>query len=226
MQNPDLREAPQQEAWKTLADVYSPLKLNLQKANVQQLIATVNRDVVASLAGRKAMLGDTLPALEEAGITVPPALDDPKLEKQLQEAQTKADEAYTETQKLLQESVIDAPGSSESEQAAKNGASVMLVVSHYGQAQLARTMKDDAAAKKHMSEAIALVKGGQGMETDAYPLSIRTSLGLVAPPTASTGPSSRPAAPARGARPATAPAAGEPAADTTQPATTAPAPTE
>jgi hypothetical protein len=220
MQNPDTREMPQQEAWKTLSEVYGPAKLNLQKANAMALSASVQRDAAASLAARKEMLAVALPALEKAGITVPPALDEPKLDASLSEAQTKAEEAYEATLKQLQENVIDAPGSSESEQAAKNAGQVLMAITRYGQAQLARVVNDDAAAKKHMSEAVQLVKSGQGMEMDAYPLYLRTALGL-APAATTTGPTSRPAARPGAAGGAAAGAGAAGAA--TQPAT---APTE
>jgi hypothetical protein len=217
-------KAPQKSAWDALKDLYSPSKLALQKAAVQQMQADVYRDDVRSLVARQQMLASVKPVLEEAGIALPAGLDDGKIDAQLQEAQGAANAAYEEARKLIQDEVID---KAQSDAPLMKAATVMLVVNQYGRAQLAAATND--------SSADALLNAArQTVSTtpDEFPIGLRASLGIQAPTTApsSTQPTTHAAegaaapAPAAATEPTTAPAgvaATEPAA--TPPAATAPA---
>jgi hypothetical protein len=234
-------KAPQKAALDALKDLYSPAKLNLQKAAVQQMLADVYRDDVRSLVTRQQMLASVKPVLEEAGIAMPAGLDDGKVDAQLQEAQGAANAAYEEARKLIQEEVIEkAP----SDQALLKSANVMLVVNQYGRAQLAAATND--------SSADALLNAArQTVSTtpDDFPIALRASLGIQAPTTApsatqpaegtpttapagaATEPTAAPAAPAgTTTEPAPAPAPAAPGSETppaaAPPAATAPAGTQ
>jgi hypothetical protein len=206
-------KAPQKEAWKALTDLYSPARLALQKAAVQQMLADVYRDDVRSLVTRQQMLESVKPVLEEAGIALPAGLDDGKLDAQLQEAQGAANAAYEEARKLIQDEVID---KAQSDQQLMKAGTVMLVVNQYGRAQLAATTNDPAA-----DALLSAARQTVSTTPDDFPLALRASLGIQGP---TTGPTTEPvgavgattqsaegAVPATEPTPAAAGAATEPA---------------
>jgi hypothetical protein len=217
-------KSPQKAALNALKELYSPAKLNLQKAAIQQMLADVYRDDVRSLVVRQQMLASVKPVLEEAGIQLPAGLDDGKVDAQLQEAQGEANKAYDAARDMLQTEVIDKGGPE------ADPGSVMLVVNQYGRAQLAG-LTNDPSAETLLSAARQTVTA----TPEKFPMSLRASLGIQAPTTAPSatqpaeGAATQPgAAPAPAATEPTGAAATEPApaaaqAEPAAPAATAPA---
>jgi hypothetical protein len=199
-------QLPQNNAWRAMEEMFSPARLNLHKANALHLLAIVRRDEAANLAARARMLNTVKPALGDAGIDLPPTLDAPKVDADLQVATAAANEAYDVALKTLQTDVIEAAGGSDLEAASRDAAQVALVVAQFGRAQLAAAVNDEQGAKKLMDAARQTVTSGP-MPGRAVP-AVRARL---ARPRTTRPPRPRPA-PRRPARPPRPPAAGTPAA--------------
>jgi hypothetical protein len=224
-----ISQLPQAAAWKAAVAAYSPASLNIQKANVQQMLASLHRDALASIVSRRQMIAAVGPVLKEASIEAPAELADANLDTQLQETQKAATEAYDAADALLQE-IIDGGNVDD---ATRNTAQTAQVIALYGRAQLALVAGDAEASKQALSRARETVNSGP-MPADQYPDYVRVSLGMAkaattAPaPVPTTIPASAEgeaaAQPAEGA-PATAPADAAPpdAAPATAPTEGAPA---
>jgi hypothetical protein len=221
--DPNARTLPQAEAWKSLSESLNPGGLNLQKANVQQMLAALHRDAAASLAARSRMLSVIGPTLEEGKIDVPAELMQPDIEKQLAAEQTAATEAYAATDALLKDEVVDkVTGSSPTDTIIRNGGTVAQVIALFGQAQLHRAVGNDAEAQKLADAARSTVQNGT-VPAEEFPAYVRHALGIhvAAPTTVPTAPTPTP-----GAEPTTAPTTeptSEPAPSTEPAPATAPA---
>jgi hypothetical protein len=220
LRNQDIAGTPQLKARTWMAEGYSELKLNLQKANVQHVLAAAHRDAAATLAGRKLLAAVVKPILDEAGIPVPAGVDDPKVDAQFEEQRAAAEQMYKEADDLLA-SVIDGSGNSPTEQDAKRNAQISRVAAQYGRAQLLRIAGDAQKADGLIADARKTVNSGAPIAKEQYPLYLLIALGLVEAPALqtalpATAPSEAPAATQPAEAPATAPAEPEP--------TTAPAP--
>lgn len=224
MSNGDYKGMPQhgpKGSWAWMAEVYSLAKLNLQKANVQHMIASLHRDGAASHAWRQQMITMTRPVLLEAQLQMPAGIEDPRLDAALAEHIKLSEEAYDATDKLLAD-VIDAPGGAPSEEEAKKQAQIARVVAAYGRSQLARIKNDNDTADRLLTGARQAVTSG-ALPAEQYPVYIRAALGLIELPVPTTAPAEpEPATqPVEEAAPAEAPAEDE-AAPATAPADAAP----
>jgi hypothetical protein len=89
------KELPEKEAWEAMKHIYSTSTYWLQKALAQQTLAMAQTHRVGELQRRARIAQALKPILEQAGLQMPQGLADSKLNQQITEAKTDAEEQFT-----------------------------------------------------------------------------------------------------------------------------------
>ncbi|MBV8780524.1 MAG: hypothetical protein JO353_03935 [Phycisphaerae bacterium] len=130
-------------AWKDLRDLYNPAKYKLDIATIQRQLGSMYLDEIASITARQqaqALVGKTLGA---SGLEVPAALNDPTLPDELKNASTSASDAYGKAEDAIR-NLTSGTAPAPLPQVAK----VELILTLYGEAQLAQVTGDKSAQEK------------------------------------------------------------------------------
>jgi uncharacterized coiled-coil DUF342 family protein len=188
MQSALSAEAPAVVAQGTLAAVFSPASLKLRQGHAQYLLGTLYAGKATMLSERNRLNQQVAAALQSASINVPDTVNNPDLEKAVDEANAMADTSFQEADTLFSEAM---EGQSK-DQSIPNAAKVERIFNLYAWSKSAEAAGNAEAAQQHLNDAIA---GKQQAEADKIPLpTMPAALGATASSTVAGDPGSAPKA--------------------------------
>jgi hypothetical protein len=198
------------KAMDQLVAIYNPNVFKLGEANATLALAQLQASKAQLLAQRAALVAALQPVAQQAGLSVPKELDDPKLVDELKTVSEAADAQYTNAQQLY-EAAGQGAGMTEGD---RNAGRAGSIYARYGRALLGRAIGN----KQMAEESLGLAK----QERDAVLQESKNALAALPAELVVIGPIAPATAPTtEGA--ATAPATTEGAPATTEGATTTPA---
>jgi hypothetical protein len=140
-------QRPEMDAWKNLEDVANPAVYKMQEALAERQLAELYAMEVNNDATRSALQDEASKILGAVNLSVPPALSDSGLDEDRKSAATSASDAYAKAAaelKGLTSGMVPAP--------LPDLARVHLILTLYGQVQLARAMGDTSTANEKLTD--------------------------------------------------------------------------
>ena len=192
-------ERAESKAWSRLISILSPSIFQLQQSAAQRTLASLYASRAVEYGLRITLRNSLAPALQAAGLAMPPSLQATNLEADREQAIKDASEAYAEANRLL-ENVAEG----QRDETLTNAAQVARILTLYNWSMLERQANDARSADDHLQLAIQFRNAA---------LDQNISL-----PNLPAGLGPRP----NSAEPTTAPAAEGETAPATEPATTEP----
>jgi predicted nuclease with TOPRIM domain len=140
---------PEIAVWKSMIAALDPQQFRLQQAAAQRTLGDLYLSNAASINRRISLRDSLKSSVEGTTLSVPAEINDPDLDKSMQNALTLANEAYDESDKLLG-NIADSGASPELQGSALLNHALTL----YGWAQIARLSGDEPTAASRIQLAI------------------------------------------------------------------------
>jgi hypothetical protein len=229
MNEPNMREAAQREAWQGMIDVLNPSDMKLSMALIDLRLARLYSDWANTTANRALSARLLDGALSPASLTPPDSLKAGSLNDELADAKKKAEAAFTDADDLLTD-VQKSPGSGPLAKSAQTQAQAVQLAELYSHAKFADAMGDAKTAKDYMSRSKQVRDDALAANVQLAALPPELAPAVAASPAPAThpaaaAPSTTPATPATPEAPPANPGGVFQAPATPAPATTPPAPT-
>lgn len=146
--DPSLTGTPLETAIKTEIESLHAINFRLAQANTTEMLASLHASRAVALNGRLKLVQSLDPVVKQAGLALPPTLNEADLTAAAATAVKAADEDFDQATQLFLV-VSDSPIQSEDR---KNAARVGRIFSLFGRAQLVRG-SNDAKAKEYFADA-------------------------------------------------------------------------
>jgi len=150
MNEPNMRESAQHEAWQGMVDVHNPSDIKLATALVDLRLARLYSDWATTTASRALAAKLLDGALSAASLTAPSTIKAGSLDDELGEAKKKAEAAFDDADQLLDDAQ-KAPSTGPLAKTAQAEAQAVQLVELYSHAKFSDAMGDKKGAQDYLS---------------------------------------------------------------------------